>query len=55
MEALYQLLEQGKIQPIYSSLPLADAAKAHDLLESGKVMGKIVLVPSILTSNKALI
>jgi len=45
MEALYQQLEQGKIQPIYSTLPLYDAAKAHDLLANGKVMGKILLVP----------
>lgn len=45
MEALYQLLEEGKIQPVYSALPLSKASEAHELLQAGKVMGKMLLVP----------
>jgi len=38
------LLESGRVKPIiYDSYPLADAAKAHALMESSKHMGKIVL------------
>lgn len=36
----------GRIQPvIHTVLPLTDAAKAHELLESGAVFGKVVLTP----------
>lgn len=45
MDAIYQLLDEGKISPVYSTMSLADAAKAHDLLESGKIMGKMLLTP----------
>ncbi|WP_328466002.1 zinc-binding dehydrogenase [Streptomyces sp. NBC_00448] len=30
---------------VQETLPLAEAAKAHELSESGRVRGKIVLVP----------
>ncbi|MFB9216297.1 quinone oxidoreductase family protein [Vibrio sinaloensis] len=43
---IYQLLAEGKIQPVYSTMPLSEAAKAHDLLESGKIMGKMLLTPN---------
>ena len=33
------------VPPIWARLPLADAGKAHALLESGKVLGKIILKP----------
>ena len=40
------LLAQGKIRPrVGARLLLDEAAKAHDLLESGSVLGKIVLHP----------
>lgn len=45
LETIYQLLEEGKIKPIYSTLPLEQAEKAHDLLESGQVLGKMLLTP----------
>lgn len=45
LERVYQLLAQGKVSPVYSTMPIADASEAHELLQSGKVMGKIVLVP----------
>lgn len=46
MDAIYKLLDEGKIQPVYSTMPLEDASKAHDLLESGKIMGKMLLTPA---------
>ncbi|MDK9735946.1 zinc-binding dehydrogenase [Vibrio sp. D404a] len=45
MNQVYKLLDEGKVKPIYSAMPLSEAAKAHDLLESGKVMGKMLLTP----------
>ncbi len=45
MEAIYKLLGVGKIQPIYSTMPLAEAAKAHDMLEIGQILGKMLLTP----------
>ena len=45
MNAIYKLLEEDKIKSVYSSMPLAEAAKAHDLLESGNIMGKMLLIP----------
>lgn len=44
---LWPLLESGRIKPIiYKTFPLADAAKAHDLMEGSTHIGKIVLVVS---------
>lgn len=40
------LVAAGRIRPrMAQSLPLADAVRAHQLLESGKVFGKLVLTP----------
>ena len=42
---LLNLLEQKKIKPIVASrMPLNQAAQAHELLASGSVQGKIVLI-----------
>jgi len=42
---LFSLLKEGKINPIiYQKYPILDAAKANELLESGEVIGKIVLL-----------
>ncbi len=46
MNEIYKLLDEGKIKPVYSTMPLEDAAKSHDLLESGKIMGKMLLRPN---------
>jgi NADPH2:quinone reductase len=44
--ALLDLLASGAIRPaIYDRLPLAEAARAHALFESGAVMGKLLLKP----------
>jgi NADPH:quinone reductase len=46
MQALLNLLAAGRIRPlIHDRLPLAEAARAHELLESGKVIGKLLLKP----------
>lgn len=43
-EKVWPLLARGEIAPvIHASFPLEDAAKAHELMESGKHIGKIVL------------
>ncbi|MFD0141191.1 MULTISPECIES: NADP-dependent oxidoreductase [unclassified Streptomyces] len=42
--ALAELVETGRLRPeVDTVLPLADAAKAHELGESGRTRGKIVL------------
>jgi NADPH2:quinone reductase len=39
-------LAEKRIQPqIFERLPLEEAARAHELLESRAVMGKIILQP----------
>jgi len=44
--ALMDMLAAGKLHPrIHGHLPLAEATQAHDMLESGTVMGKLLLQP----------
>ena len=44
---LFDLLQQKKIKPLIAQrLPLCQARRAHELLGSGGVIGKIVLVPN---------
>lgn len=41
---VWPLIEAGKIKPIiHATFPLAEAARAHELMESGTHIGKIVL------------
>jgi NADPH:quinone reductase-like Zn-dependent oxidoreductase len=43
--ALFKLLEEGKIKPvIVKKFPILEAAQANALLESGQVIGNVVLV-----------
>jgi NADPH2:quinone reductase len=43
-ERVWPLIESGKIRPVIdSTFPVADAAKAHEHMESNTHMGKIVL------------
>jgi len=42
--ALFKLLEEGKIKPIIQKFPILEAAKANELLESGQVIGNVVLL-----------
>ena len=42
---VWPLLERGEIRPVvHATFPLREAAEAHRLLESGEVVGKLVLV-----------
>ncbi|PHM27745.1 zinc-binding dehydrogenase [Xenorhabdus budapestensis] len=42
---VWPLLEQGRIRPqIFKIFPLEQAAEAHTLMESGKHIGKIMLI-----------
>ena len=46
MRWLIERLGRGEIRPrIYNRLPLAEARRAHELFESGQVMGKLLLRP----------
>ncbi len=50
---LFRLLQEGKIHPVISGeFPLLEAAKANAMLESGQVVGNLVLVaPELLKSS----
>jgi NADPH:quinone reductase-like Zn-dependent oxidoreductase len=44
MRAIRELVESGRLAVTLDTvLPLAEAAKAHELSESGRTTGKIVL------------
>jgi len=44
--ALVELLRADKIHPVVAErLPLTEARRAHEMLESSAAMGKLVLVP----------
>jgi NADPH:quinone reductase len=46
MRALIDMLAAGKLHPrVHARLPLTEAARAHEMLESGAVLGKLLLVP----------
>ena len=49
---LFKLLEEGKIKPVITArLPLLEARKANEMLESGQVRGNVVLLsPELLVS-----
>lgn len=44
LEAIAALVDGGSIRPhVSATFPLTDAAKAHEVVESGRVQGKVVL------------
>ena len=46
MRALIETLAAGKLHPhIHGHLPLAEANRAHEMLESGAVLGRLLLRP----------
>lgn len=46
MRWLIERLGRGEIRPrIYERMPLSEARRAHELFESGQVMGKLLLTP----------
>jgi NADPH2:quinone reductase len=47
MERALKLLADGRIKaPIATSLPLSEAVRAHQLLDAGQVLGKLILRPA---------
>ena len=45
-DTVWPMVAEGLIRPtVHETMPLAEAARAHELLDSGEVTGKIVLVP----------
>jgi NADPH:quinone reductase-like Zn-dependent oxidoreductase len=43
-QGVYDLIAAGRIRPVVDSVfPLADARRAHERLEAGEQLGKIVL------------
>ncbi|KZN39257.1 quinone oxidoreductase [Pseudoalteromonas luteoviolacea S2607] len=46
LERVFELLREGKLSPVYSTMPLIEAAKAHDLIQSGQILGKMLLIPA---------
>lgn len=46
LELALRMVADGKVKPMVErTMPLADAAEAHRLIEAGQVTGRIVLVP----------
>jgi NADPH:quinone reductase len=46
MRTLIEMLATGKLRPrIHARLPLTEAVRAHEMLESGVVLGKLLLRP----------
>ncbi len=46
VRAIIDMLAAGKLHPrIHARLPLAEASRAHEMLESGAVLGKLLLHP----------
>jgi NADPH2:quinone reductase len=45
-EQVLSLMAEGKLKPpIYRVLPLSEARRAHEMIEAGEVLGKLVLHP----------
>lgn len=43
---VWPMVADGRVRPVvHARLPLAEGARAHELLESGEVFGKLVLIP----------
>jgi len=44
VEKLWPVIESGSVRPlIYKTLPMADAATAHAILERNENIGKVIL------------
>ena len=42
----WPMLDDGRLRPvIHARLPLGEAGAAHELLDSGQVFGKVLLIP----------
>lgn len=45
LSTLIGLLQEGRLAPAVTTMPLGDAARAHRALEAGEVTGKLALTP----------
>ncbi|MPV36055.1 NAD(P)H-quinone oxidoreductase [Georgenia subflava] len=46
LERAWPMLDDGRLRAVvHDRLPLAEAARAHELMDSGEVFGKLLLVP----------
>ncbi|MEJ2121513.1 MAG: zinc-binding dehydrogenase [Alphaproteobacteria bacterium] len=46
MAAVLKLMAESKVAaPVHAALPLAEASKAHEMLDARAIMGKLVLTP----------
>ncbi len=44
---ILKFIQEGKLKPIvYRTIPLKDASKAHEIMEKGQNVGKLVLIPT---------
>jgi hypothetical protein len=42
---VFELIRSGKVVPdVYAELPLSEARKAHEMLDSNVIMGKLIIV-----------
>lgn len=40
------MIRDGRVKPlVYKDLPLSEARQAHELLDAGKVIGKLIMYP----------
>jgi len=47
MERAIELMAGGRLRPPPPTvMPLAEAARAHEMMEAGRTLGKLVLIPS---------
>lgn len=46
IEKVLELFKEGRVRPpVFDRLPLADARRAHELLDGGDILGKLILKP----------
>ena len=42
----FEMIRDGRVKPlVYKDLPLSEARQAHELLDAGKVIGKLIMHP----------
>ena len=45
-QKVFEMIQEGRVTPVvYKDLPLSEARLAHELLDSGKVIGKLIMHP----------
>lgn len=45
-QKVFEMIQEGRVTPVvYKDLPLSEARQAHELLDAGKVIGKLIMHP----------